>query len=512
MVSKRNSRQLPFAAVLLGAVFLALATAATIATLRSGADASRRAGALVANLETTLHEQAALELGAIARDGLTTGASAELRSARERAAAILAALAVDERATFGLATLRASLDAYRAILDRQLAALRDGNLAVARQLEAGAVGPAREAVRRAREATMARLETSASDAAAAADVGTLTSLLSAAILVSLLFRRWERVRRRSAFLVGEQHGLRESEARFRSLVQHSSDLITVLARDGQLAYVSPSAARLLEATSGALAGSAAANLIHPDDRQLLEELLAASPNELADRTVEWRLRTGDAERLRQRWRTFESTISVVDPADPTSGIILNSRDVTDRRALEESLRHQAGHDPLTGLVNRAVLLESLDRALARAARSRSLLALLFIDLDLFKAVNDTSGHIAGDQVLVEAAARIRRVSRSDAVIARLGGDEFAVLLEDLDDAEQAYGVAERIRRAIEQPVHLGGFEHRIGASTGIAFSSSVLDDPAELLEAADKAMYEAKRAGGGRHVLFTDRVHGPTAA
>ena len=512
MVQRRNSRQLPFAAVLLGAVFVALATAATIATLRGGADASRRAQSLVANLESTIHEAAALELGAIARDGLTPEEIAQLASANDRAEAILGQLALDERATFGLSTLRAALDAYRVALDKQLASLREGNLGVARQLEAGAVGPARDTFRRVRQASEGRLETSAADTATAADVGTMTSLLSAAILVSLLFRRWERVRRRSAFLVGEQHGLRESESRFRSLVQHSSDLITVLARDGQLAYVSPSAGRLLEATSGALAGSPAASLVHPEDRRILDELLTASPAELADRTVEWRLRTGDEHRLRQRWRTFESTVSVVDPTDPTSGIILNSRDVTDRRALEESLRHQAGHDPLTGLVNRAVLLESLERALARAARSPGQVALLFIDLDSFKGVNDTAGHIAGDAVLVEVAARIRRVVRADAVISRLGGDEFAVLLEDLDDPEQAYGVAERILRAIERPIRAGEGAHLIGASTGIAFSSADLDDAAELLDAADQALYEEKRSGGRRHMLFERTVNGPAAA
>ena len=512
MVQKRNSRQLPFAAVLLGAVFLALATAMTIATLRGGADASRRAETLVANLESAIHEQAALELGAIARDGLTAEDTAQLRAAGERADAIITALTVDERASFGFATLRAALDAYQAALSKQLGALRAGDVAGARQLEAGAVGAARDGFRRVRQATETRLEAGASDSATAADVGTLTSLLSGAILFSLLFRRWERVRRRSAYLVGEQHGLRESEARFRSLVQHSSDLITVLARDGQLAYVSPSAGRILEATSGALAGSPAASLVHPEDRRVLEELLSAAPDELAGRTVEWRLRTGDEHRLRQRWRTFESTVSVVDPSDPTSGIILNSRDVTDRRALEDSLRHQAGHDPLTGLVNRAVLLDSLERALSRAGRTRSQVGLLFIDLDSFKAVNDTAGHIAGDAVLVEVAARIRRVSRADSIIARLGGDEFAVVLEDLDDAEQAYGVARRILRSIEQPIHTANGEHHIGASTGIAFSSSELDDPSEMLDAADQAMYEAKRAGGRRHVLYDQRLSGPAVA
>lgn len=483
-------------------MFLALACALTIATLRSGADESHRASTLVANLEATVHEQSSLELRAVAAGELSAADAEALRTSRERTAEIIEALAVGERASFGLTSLRAALDQYRATLDEQVSALAAGDFERAAAHESASVAPAREQFQRIRLATQARLDTAATDSATAADIGTLSALLSAAILVSLLFRRWERQRRKSAFLVGEQHGLRESERRFRGLVQHSSDLITVLGRDGLLAYVSPSAGRLLEVTSAALAGTPAINLVHPDDRARLDALLNSSPEELAGTTVEWRLRTGDVRHLRQRWRTFESTISSVDPNDPTSGIILNSRDVTDRVALEESLRHQAGHDMLTGLLNRAVLLEALERALARASRADSQVALLFIDLDGFKQVNDTYGHVAGDAVLVEVAARIRRGVRADAVVARLGGDEFAVLLEDLESPDQAVGVADRLLAAISRPILVAGAEQRVGASTGIALSTPELDDPADLVAAADEAMYQAKRAGGNRSVRY----------
>jgi diguanylate cyclase (GGDEF)-like protein/PAS domain S-box-containing protein len=507
-----GERQLPFAAVLVGAVFLALTAALTIATLRSAADSSRRAETLVAHLESTVHEQAALELGALARGGLTPAEVGDLQAARSRVGEILADLALDERSSFGLAGLRAALEAYRSALDEQLAALGADDLPGAAAIEAGSVKPARDTFRRVREATVTRLDTAATDSSTAAEVGTMTSLLSSAILASLLFRRWERARRRSAFLVGERLGLRESEARFRGLVQHSSDLITVVGRDGVLAYVSPSAGRLLEATAAALAGTPAVELVHPDDRRRLDELLAGSPEEINGRTVEWRLRTGDGLHLRQGWRTFESTVSSVDPSDPTSAIILNSRDVTDRRALEESLRHQAGHDPLTDLLNRAVLLDSMERALHRAGRNRMHVALLFIDLDAFKDINDSAGHIAGDAALVELGSRIRRIVRADAVVARIGGDEFALLLEDLDDASQAVTVADRLLAAIDRPLEVAGVERRIGASIGIALNSDELVDAPALLAAADRAMYEAKRAGGGRHALFEGRLSGPGVA
>jgi diguanylate cyclase (GGDEF)-like protein/PAS domain S-box-containing protein len=510
--ARRRRRELPFAVVLLGATFLALACAGTIATLRAAADASRHASTLVANLEASVHEQTALELGAVAGGGLTAAAAAALDASRQRTVDIIESLGVDERASFGLPALRIALDRYRAALDEQVSTLAAGDIDGATVHEAAAVAPAREAFQRIRLAAEARLEAAAADSATAADVGTLSALLSAAILFSLLFRRWERQQRKSAFLFGQQHGLRESEQRFRGLVQHSSDLITILGRDGVLAYVSPSAGRLLEVTSAALAGTPAINLVHPDDRARLDELLNSSPQELAGRTVEWRLRTGDIRHLRQRWRTFESTISTVDPTDPTSGIILNSRDVTDRVALEESLRHQAGHDKLTGLLNRAVLDEALGRALARASRAGRQVALLFIDLDGFKQVNDTLGHVAGDAVLVEVGARIRRGVRADAVVARLGGDEFGVLIEDLESPEQAFGVADRLRDAISRPISIAGTERRVGASTGIAFSSPELDDAAELVAAADEAMYQAKRAGGNQYAQHTLPAGGPAAA
>ena len=499
----RHGRQLPFAAVLGGAVFLALVTALTIATLRAATDASHRAGTLIANLESTVHEQAALELGAVARGGLSETESAHLQAARARADEIVEALALDERSSFGLAALRASLQAYRSALDEQLSALGADDLPRAAVLEAEIVDPTRTAFRRVRQATDARLETSATDSATAADIGTMTSLLSSAILASLLFRRWERARRRAAFLVGERHGLRESESRFRGLVQNSSDLIAMVSRDGTITYVSPSAELLLGIQPSTLAGRPAATLVHPADHAKLNELLKTRTDWLAGRSMEWRLTTSTSEaQLGADWRVFESIASPADPDDPASPIILNSRDVTDRHRLEESLRHQARHDGLTGLANRSALLEAIDRALARGARNGTAIGLLFVDLDAFKDINDTAGHLAGDGALAEIASRVRHAVRSDAVVARLGGDEFAILLEDLAGPDGAVGVAERVAEAVARTLRIAGTEYRVTASTGIALSAEAIATADDLLAAADRAMYAAKRAGGARHMVF----------
>ncbi|MCI0344270.1 MAG: GGDEF domain-containing protein, partial [Chloroflexi bacterium] len=450
----------------------------------------------------TVYERSALELEALAGQGLTPEQGQRLQAARNRAGEILAQLALDERASFGLPAIRLALDDYQAALDAELAALGRGALGEAAALAATKVAAAREQFGRIRTATEAQLADAATDSGLAADVGTLSALLSAAILVSLLFRRWERSRRRNAFLSGEQRGLSASEARFRGLVQNSSDLITVIGRDGRLSYVSASSQRLLERSSGDLIGTPLRDLVHADHRARIEELLASTPQSLAGRTFEWKLRIGDGDRRRSSWRTFESVVSVADPENPDAEIILNSRDTTERLDLEAALRHQASHDPLTGLANRAVLTEALERALARATRAGSQVGLLFLDFDAFKEVNDALGHSAGDTVLVELASRIRRAVRADGVVARFGGDEFAVLIEDLDGVEQAELVAARIHAALARPIEVDGEIRIVEASIGIALSSEATRDARELMAAADRTMYDAKAAGGNRHLVF----------
>jgi diguanylate cyclase (GGDEF)-like protein len=163
------------------------------------------------------------------------------------------------------------------------------------------------------------------------------------------------------------------------------------------------------------------------------------------------------------------------------------------------LAHQATHDPLTDVGNRAGLLDRLHLALARARRTDRRVAVLFCDLDGFKAVNDRFGHDVGDRMLVEVATRIRDAVRPSDTVARTGGDEFVVVCDDLDDEEQAQAIADRVTEAVEgSPIRLGEVDLGVAISIGIALADAVLNHPDRLLHAADLAMYRAKEEGRGR--------------
>ncbi len=197
-------------------------------------------------------------------------------------------------------------------------------------------------------------------------------------------------------------------------------------------------------------------------------------------------------------RSYHTTYSPQRGEDGgVEGVIGVATDITERRRLERDLEHRAFHDPLTDLPNRALFVDRLSQALKRAERKRGEVAVLFLDLDGFKAVNDAFGHEAGDGVLVEVAGRLEGCLRPQDTVARLGGDEFAVLLED-GGFESAAAVTERIAEALRAPIAVGenGREASVAASVGIARGAAGDEgEPAKLLREADRAMYESKRRG-----------------
>ena len=188
--------------------------------------------------------------------------------------------------------------------------------------------------------------------------------------------------------------------------------------------------------------------------------------------------------------------------------VVVSRDITEQKHAEDQLRHDAMHDALTGLPNRALFLDRLERAVVRRQRSsETLFAVLFMDLDRFKLLNDSMGHLMGDKLLMDAAERIRACVREGDTVARLGGDEFTVLLEDISSEADAGAVAERIRASLARPFHLDREEFYITVSIGIALSTDGYEQHDDMLRDADAALYSAKREGGNRQHFFHSGLH-----
>jgi diguanylate cyclase (GGDEF)-like protein/PAS domain S-box-containing protein len=307
------------------------------------------------------------------------------------------------------------------------------------------------------------------------------------------------IRLQGATAIGKERAeadLRNSEDRFRSLVQNASEVIMVLDREMRITYLGEAIERLLGRPPSEYIGLHALELTHPDDaeatRASFAELLA-KPG--ATETFEARVRHADGS-----WRWVEAAVSNQLDHPSVCGITAIFHDVTERRELAASLNFHAHHDPLTGLPNRRAFLDLLEQALVQCRRHSKTLALLFCDLDRFKLVNDSLGHGMGDSLLVKVADRLAGALRDQDVLARFAGDEFAILLHDAD-AVTAASVAERLVGSLAQPIMLGERERKVSISIGIAVSDPT-DQPGDLLREADLAMYQAKDRGRGRWALF----------
>jgi diguanylate cyclase (GGDEF)-like protein/PAS domain S-box-containing protein len=298
--------------------------------------------------------------------------------------------------------------------------------------------------------------------------------------------------------------LLKDEETFRALVQHSHDIITVHDRQGVTLYESPAAARILGYPAGALIGKVPFDSVHPKDaaraRQAFSNLVqGGQPVE----PMEFRFRRADGA-----WIHLEALGSNLLDHPGIGGVVLTSRDVTERKETEQRTQYLTQHDALTGLPNRMLMQDRLNQALSQARRSGGVMALMFLDLDRFKLVNDSFGHPQGDALLQEVARRVSGCLRDTDTVARLGGDEFTVLLPDLSVPQAAGQVAERILGLFSQPF-AGAEEHEIFVSASIGISVFPRDgaDPESLVKHADTAMYSAKDAGRNSYRYFTDNLN-----
>ncbi len=305
-----------------------------------------------------------------------------------------------------------------------------------------------------------------------------------------------------------ESALRSSEERFRSLVQHSYDTMIVTGEDGLIRFASPSVSSLIGRTPDEVVGVMSSSFIHPDERERVETQLVSrlSGGEVAER-VQFRMAHADGT-----WRHVEAVVSDLRDRPSVGGYVTNLRDVTDRKEAEEKLEHQALHDPLTGLPNRALLGDRIGQAILRGRRSDAPgPVVMFLDLDRFKLVNDSLGHAAGDKVLVEVADRLKAVMRASDTLARFGGDEFVMLCEQMTDRESLLTVAERVLSALDPPFYIEGKRFQVGASIGAAVVEGDNVSADELLSDADSAMYLAKAKSGRARIQVFDHATRATA-
>ena len=300
----------------------------------------------------------------------------------------------------------------------------------------------------------------------------------------------------------------QSEAHFRSLVQAGSDVIIIADGNGRVRYASPAVERVFGYAPEDVIGHAISSTVHPDDLDSLEEHIATSREQPGtSRPIDYRLRHSDGT-----WRFVESVTNNLLDDPSVRGLVFTVRDVTESRALADQLRHQAFHDPLTGLANRALFADRVSRVLARRHRPPERAAVLFFDLDDFKTINDSLGHAAGDELLREVARRLEASLRTSDTAARLGGDEFAVLLEDVDGPAGVGIAAQHILDELCVPVVLEGRQVRISTSIGIALETAAREPVEVLLRNADAAMYAAKTQGGASYRLFEPSMHSKVVA
>jgi diguanylate cyclase (GGDEF)-like protein/PAS domain S-box-containing protein len=300
--------------------------------------------------------------------------------------------------------------------------------------------------------------------------------------------------------------LQQSQARFASLVANSSDVVMVIDPDTTIRYASPSADKVFGQPAEQLEGTRFAELITPEDRtRALSFLTSMAEDEGHTGLSEFRIRHQDgADRYVETLRT-----NLLHDAN-VKGIVLNTRDISERKEFEEQLSHQAFHDSITGLANRALFRDRVTHALERQVRDDRPVSVLFMDLDDFKTINDSLGHAAGDELLRQLSTRLVSGLRAADTAARLGGDEFAVLLEDGgDEGMTTADVAERILQSLEEPFQLDGTEVFARASIGISIAEpgDQVEGAEDLLRNADVAMYMAKENGKARYQLFEPAMH-----
>ena len=325
-------------------------------------------------------------------------------------------------------------------------------------------------------------------------IGRLVIFLTTGAVIALIYSLYHKVRYKADLAAAEHEVLRRSEAHFRPLVQSSADVITLVDADYVVNYTSPAIERIAGVRAEDVIGRPIGQFVAESDRAAFVAFLDTSkrrPGEIVTTELEFT--------LGNYTRTLElvCTNRLADP--DVNGLVLNVRDVTERKQLEHQLRFQAFHDGLTGLANGKLFGDRLEEALQRQTMSgRGEVSVIYLDLDHFKKINDEFGHQAGDILLEEVGARLGTCIRTSDTAARLGGDEFAILIDDVNGASKANDVADRILKSMAAPFVISDRLVSVSASVGVAIADPQTMSAGDLLRNADLAMYDAKHHGRNR--------------
>ena len=492
-----SAGRLEWAAGLLVAVVIVATTVTTLRFLDIARKASDVARA-TAQAQADLNRLSQLAWEAAAEPGLLREVQVNSAVAEGSLDDHLSVLYGSDGLTVGQkGAIRTSVAEYSDALRLMLAILGRGDTQVARAMDEEQVDPLFDEASAAL-GSHGESMTAASDSAMDAVRTEAVLLIPFGLLVTALL----------GFRLTRQATTERSRTRFEDLVSGASDMILESDQRGTVSYASPSAVAAFDGGPGSLVGVSILDWVHPQDAAavlaILDGPLAVSGGEAV---IEVRMGSAGGG-----WRVVESRVRHVAPGSARSRLVWNSRDVTERRKLEGELARQAVRDPLTGLANRAALADEITRSLSAGRRSGKSTAVLMVDLDRFKGVNDSFGHGVGDALLQAAGDRLASTVRGGDFVARHGGDEFVVVvLRESDDNLGAVRAAHRIVDAFRAPFTIRGLELFVTASVGVtvATETSSADD---LVREADSAMYAAKNAGRDRVSVFNEELQASAVA
>lgn len=495
-------------------VFTVLAIAILVLTSlswfqKSEVDEARSGQVILNQIAVLTREINNLTLTTLEEQNLTSEADAKMKDARHALPKAILTAHLFRYHTAGLDDVWIAVDKYIASADRQWILIKTGNLDEARQFDFQNVSPQFDSMQHRIQIAIEAEDKWIQTIELRGRNELLTAAILAAIAILMLFLRLQRQEHLGQLQETERSTLRDSEERFRALTEQSADLIFIADVSGLIKYASPSVYTVLSNHGFSLVGTNISDLVHPEDfaRAMNSAPVPASNqspviNPIISPIIEVRLRHTDG-----RWLYFECVIRNLTEHDNIGGLVYNARDITERKLAREQLLFNATHDVLTGLPNRVMFLGRLQSAVDRTKRApHPVAAVLFIDVDDFKDVNDCYGHATGDVLIKEVSKRLQACTRSDVIIARMGGDEFTILLEDIADPSDAIRVAQRIQSSFAVPFVLEGVEIFKSTSIGIALTSS--ENSADtVLQNADIAMYRAKNKGKACSELFDRTMH-----